>query len=489
VGLKVLNTLSGRKEDFQPRDEGQVSIYICGVTPYSSTHLGHARPSVFWDTVIRYLEFSGYEVRAVQNVTDVNEKVAARAVLEGVRERELAEKYNAEYDHIMHELNVRPVDEYPWVSDHMDGIISMIEDLIEKEHAYVVEGEVYFSVASYPQYGKLSGQTPDDLKAGARIQVDDRKKHPADFALWKKAEEGMDSWDSPWGPGRPGWHIECSAMSLQYLGFGFDFHGGGTDLLFPHHENEVAQSETWCGGEPFVRYWVHHGMVTGEDGKMSKSLGNFVTVEEVLERFRPEVLRQFLLSAHYSKPLKFSDRLIRGTESAWDRLVNSVSALHQVVARTPRPGVMLAEQEARPLYEIVDTLKETFTAAMDDAFNTPRASAALFEAVRAVNAFINAPDFELSAPVHAALSDVLDQVEICCRILGIWPREGIAEYSGQIQDGDISESLLQLLIEVREQARARRLWDIADTIRDRLSEMGIKLEDTSEGTRIRRGDS
>ncbi len=490
MSLRVFNTLSGRREEFTTRDPGTVQMYICGVTPYSDTHLGHARPSVFWDTVIRYLQYRGYRVRAVQNVTDVNEKVAARAALEGVSERELAERYHDDYDEIMDELGVAPVDEYPWVSDHMDDIIAMIEGLIEKGHAYEIDGEVYFDVQTYPEYGKLSGQSKDELVAGSRVQVDERKKHPADFALWKKAPEGMESWRSPWAPGRPGWHIECSAMSLRYLDFGFDMHGGGTDLIFPHHENEIAQSEAHQGDEPFVRYWIHHGMITGEDGKMSKSLGNFVTVRELLDEFRAEVLRHFLLSGHYGKPLTYSRERVTETKRAWKRFVNSVRGLREVLDSSPREEVLLAEEEAEPISAWAERLRSDFCAAMDDDFNTSRALGALFEAVRGANSVINAPDFVLSAEVYRALSDLYDQIEICARVLGIWPREGARpdQQPAGVQAQDITDDLLELLVHVRETARESKLFDLADEIRDGLKELGIKLEDTPEGTRIRRRD-
>lgn len=489
MSLRVFNTLSGRREELSTRDPGTVHMYICGVTPYSDTHLGHARPSVFWDAVIRYLEYRGYRVRAIQNVTDVNEKVAARAALEGVTERELAEKYTRDYDEIMQELGVAPVDEYPWVSDHMDDIVAMIEGLIERGHAYEIDGEVYFDVQSYPDYGKLSGQCMDELVAGSRVEVDERKNHPADFALWKKAPEGMETWDSPWGAGRPGWHIECSAMSLRYLGFDFDIHAGGTDLIFPHHENEIAQSEAFYGDEPFVRYWMHHGMITGEDGKMSKSLGNFVTVQELLDDYRPEVLRHFLLSGHYSKPLTFSLERVRETERAWYRFRNSVRGLREVLENPPREDVPLAEQEAEPIVAATERLRTEFCAAMDDDFNTSQALGKLFEAVRGANSIINAPDFRISPPVHRALSDLFDQIEICARILGIWPVEGVGpDHSGAGDAKDLTADLLELLVDVREQARDRKLFDLADEIRDRLDELDVKLEDTSEGTRIRRGD-
>lgn len=491
LALRVFNTLSGKKERIQPRDPERISIYICGITPYSNTHLGHARPSVFWDTVIRYLKYTGYEVHAVQNVTDVNEKVLARAELEGVSERQLAEKFNDEYEGMMQKLNVRPLDEYPWVSDHIEDIVKFIQKLIDEGHAYQVEGDVYFSVESFPRYGQLSGQSPEDLISGARIEVDERKKHPADFALWKEARPEEPAWESPWGAGRPGWHIECSALAIKYLGFGFDFHGGGTDLIFPHHENEIAQSEAAWGDRPFVRYWVHHGMVRGEEGKMSKSLGNFVTVRDILAEYRPEVVRHFLLSAHYSTPLTFSEKQFSEIETAWRRFYNAMSSLRGILDGRPREDVPLAEEEARELGETAESIRDEFCRAMDDDFNTPEALAAVFDGVRKVNGVINAPDFVLSGPVLESLQDIFDQLEVASRILGIWPKEGLyPEEAGSDagRNGGKEEELLNLLIEVRNQVRQEKMWAVADHIRDSLEEMGFKLEDTPRGTRIKRSD-
>ncbi len=491
MNLKATNTLTGKKETIDTRKPGQVSIYVCGITPYSDTHLGHVRPLVFWDAVIRYLEYRGFRVTTVQNVTDVNEKVLTRAQLEGLEERKLAEKYFQEYIEVSDRLKVLRMDHYPWVSDHMDQIIQMIEQLIEAGHAYEVDGNVYFDISSAPDYGALSGQALDDLIAGARLGVNAEKRHPADFALWKRIDdEEIPRWHSPWGKGRPGWHIECSAISQAYLGYGFDFHGGGSDLIFPHHENERAQSEALNQEDtPFVRHWLHHGMVTGEEGKMSKSLGNFVTARTLLDAYPPEVIRFFLLSAHYSSPLTYSRDRLEATKTAWERLVNTAEALYSLLSKTATPeDVVLAEQEAASINDATDVLKQQFCDAMDDDFNTPRAIGAIFEGIRRVNGVINASDFVLSPEVYDQLGDFYDQLEISGNILGIWPD---VEASGlQTAEGrpGMEADLLNLLVKVREKARSQKLWELADTIRDGLADLEIQIEDTPEGPRIRRGD-
>ncbi|MFP4201186.1 MAG: cysteine--tRNA ligase [Clostridia bacterium] len=485
--LYVTNTLSGEKEKVVPRNPGRLDMYICGITPYSDTHLGHARPSVFWDTVRRYLEYRGWRVFVVQNVTDVNEKVLARAQLEGISERELAERYHRSYEELMRELGVKPADVIPWVSDHMDQIIESIGDLLDNGHAYEVDGDVYFDVTSYRDYGRLSGQSLEDLRAGARLSLNEKKNHPADFALWKATDGTQPSWDSPWGRGRPGWHIECSAMSRQYLGFGFDIHAGGSDLVFPHHENERAQSESLseCDGV-FSRYWVHHGMVRGDDGKMSKSLGNFVTVEELLQEYRPEVLRLFLLGAHYSKPLTFSEERLEESLRAWVRLARTVENLDDLVETgVCEFGEEDAEDESGRLSEMVETLNADFCAAMDDDLNTAKAIAAVFEAIRDLNTLIHVPNLRPTVGLLEQLQEMRDQLEICSRILGVWPE---TRQSDEREDDAGKADLLELLLEVREKARESKAFDLADHIRDGLVELGYAIEDTPDGPRVRRDE-
>ncbi len=485
--LHVTNTLSGEKEKVVPRTPGRLDIYICGITPYSDTHLGHARPSVFWDTVRRYLEYRGWRVRLVQNVTDVNEKVLARAQLEGIPERELAERYYYSYEKLIRQLGVESPDVIPWVSDHMEEIIESIGDLVANGHAYEVDGDVYFDVTSYEDYGRLSGQSLEDLRAGARLALNDKKHHPADFALWKASDGTEPAWDSPWGRGRPGWHIECSAMSREYLGLGFDIHAGGTDLVFPHHENERAQSESLSGCTGvFARYWVHHGMVRGEDGKMSKSLGNFVTVAELLEKFRPEVLRLFLLGAHYSKPVTFSEERLEESFKAWSRLAHTVKNLEDLTeSGVDERGDADGGDEGDRLARLTDRLNRDFCGAMDDDLNTAKATAAVFEAIRELNALINAPDFHPTAGVVEMIQDAKDQLEICARILGIWPRGQNIEDRDEVAGED---DLLELLLDVRGKARETGAFELADDIRDGLAELGYTVEDTPNGPRVRRDE-
>ncbi|HHY92715.1 MAG TPA: cysteine--tRNA ligase, partial [Firmicutes bacterium] len=303
--LVVYNTLTRRKEEFQPREPGKVGIYVCGVTPYNFCHVGNARPYLVWDVFRRYFTYKGFSVRYIQNFTDVDDKIINKAREEGVSALAVADRYIKEYFTDMDALGIQRADVYPRVTDHIPDIIRVVEGLVKSGHAYVLDGDVYYSVESFPAYGKLSGRSLEELKAGARIEVNENKRHPMDFALWKASKEGEPAWDSPWGPGRPGWHIECSVMALKYLGEGFDFHGGGSDLIFPHHENEIAQSEAYTG-TPFARYWVHNGFVNMGGEKMAKSVGNVVRVREVLERFPGAALRYYMLSTHYRSPIDFS---------------------------------------------------------------------------------------------------------------------------------------------------------------------------------------
>ena len=323
--LRVYNTLTKCKEEFVPIEAGKVKIYVCGVTPYNHPHIGNARPFITWDVIKRYLEHTGYKVYHVQNFTDIDDKIINIANAEGVTWDVIANRYIVAYFEVMDKLNIRRADIYPKVSEHMAEIITIVETLVVKGYAYVVDGDVYYSIEKFAGYGKLSGRNIEDMQAGARVDVDERKNHPMDFALWKSAKPGEPSWDSPWGKGRPGWHIECSAMSLKYLGNNFDFHGGGSDLIFPHHENEIAQSEAFVEEEqPFVRYWLHNGFITVNEEKMSKSLGNFFLVKDILEHYSPDVLRFFVLSTHYRSPLDFSDERLSEAQRSLERLRTAI---------------------------------------------------------------------------------------------------------------------------------------------------------------------
>jgi len=481
--LRVHNTLTRDKEEFIPRDEGKAAIYVCGPTTYNFIHLGNARPMVVFDVVRRYLEYSGYAVKFVQNFTDVDDKIINRAREEGIEPFELAEKYIKEYFKDAHSLNVTDADIQPRVTMHMDEIIEMVQTLIEKGHAYENEGTVYFDVRSFGDYGKLSGRSLEDMKAGARIEVDAHKKDPLDFVLWKPSKEGEPAWASPWGMGRPGWHIECSAMSLKYLDNGFDIHGGGYDLVFPHHENEIAQAEAYSTAPPFVRYWMHNGFITVNEEKMSKSLGNFFLVRDILEKFPGDVVRFYLLSTHYRSPLDFDDEKLEATGRGLERIKSTVSALDEILASGEGGGSPEGKSAGEPetrLTEAVDTVYKEFNRAMDDDFNTALAIAALFDFCKAVNSYLNIcsgghlPDLGPLQRAREAFSVLAGDV------LGIL-FEASGAGAGEGEDTHMVEELVRLLLDIREEARGKKDWATADVIRDRLGDLGIEIKDTPKG--------
>ena len=478
--LKVYNTLTKEKEIFVPAEPGKVKIYVCGVTPYNHPHIGNARPFIIWDVIHRYLERQGLVVTHIQNFTDVDDKIINTAAKEGVPWNELADRYIRAYFEVMDSLNIRRVDLYPRVSDHMKEIIEMVGTLVDNGHAYVVEGDVYFSVQDFETYGQLSGRSLDDMKAGARVDIDDRKRHPMDFALWKSAKPGEPSWESPWGQGRPGWHIECSAMSYKYLGCGFDFHGGGSDLIFPHHENEVAQSEAFTQCAPFVRYWVHNGFVTVNSEKMSKSLGNFFLVKDILMHFRPVVLRFFILSTHYRSPLDFSDERLTEAEKAWSRLTSAVQGAKQLLLHTSE---QTAGNPSGELAEAVSTARNEYEAAMADDFNTALAISSLFALTKTLNGVCQAVARGEAAPdregIGAAVAAMVDMMEA----LGLSMDEPSAQAG---QDEALVGALMEILLEVRRTARERKDWAMADSIRKSLQEAGIVVEDSPQGARWKR---
>lgn len=479
----LYNTLTRQKEEFTPRDENKVGIYVCGVTPYDDAHLGHARPSIFFDVVRKYLRRQGYDVTLVQNFTDVDDKIIARAAEKGVEPLDLSEHYSQAYLESMDRLGIERADHYPKVSTHIEDIVDMIKGLIEQGAAYESEGNVYFKVSSFPDYGKLSKQRKEELIAGSRIEAGEGKEDPLDFALWKAAKEGEPWWESPWGPGRPGWHIECSAMSLKYLGNPIDIHGGGLDLVFPHHENEVAQSEAYTGEEPFVRYWMHLGLVNFGDEKMSKSLGNFVTVDEALNQYPPELLRYVVLQHHYRSPIDFGEDHMETMRRGWQRLNRFFHELTQVTeSYTVEQAKKRQADEA--LVDAVERTVAKFDESMADDFNTPAALASLFELIREARPVLSQvkeveqPDAALIAglgAVHGVFTSLAGD------LLGI-----LAENQDDVQSGGNSElvgQLVQLLVDLRAEARAQRNFEQADQIRDRLTELGIALEDSPEGTR------
>ncbi|AQS57943.1 cysteine--tRNA ligase [Desulforamulus ferrireducens] len=480
--MQIYNTLTRSKEEFIPREPGKVSMYVCGPTTYNFIHLGNARPLVFFDTVRRYFIYKGYQVNYVQNFTDVDDKIIKRAQEEKMDPLALAQKYIREYFVDAEALNVMHADTHPKVSEHITEIINLIKKLEDNGNAYAVDGDVYFAVRSFPEYGKLSGRSLEDMQAGARVEIDPRKKDPMDFALWKAAKPGEPSWESPWGAGRPGWHIECSAMAEKYLGAGFDIHGGGFDLIFPHHENEIAQSEAACQ-QPFARYWMHNGFITVNQEKMSKSLGNFFLVREILAKFAPDVVRWYLLSTHYRSPLDFDDEKLVMAGKGLERIKTAIRLLYEVLARPVSPG---ETAQGGSLEEKLPSLRLEFEKAMDDDFNTALAVSVFFELAKEVNIYVG----KLGTQLTQREKEILDQAHSLIKdfngVLGILKED---QKTGQLileeagQDDQLTEGLLQLIIKIRQEARSKKDWATADTIRDGLKELGIILEDTPQGVR------
>lgn len=487
MSILIYNTLTNNKETFMPKEKGKVKIYVCGPTTYNYIHLGNARPLVFFDTVRRYFSYRGYDVTYVQNFTDIDDKIINRAREENLEPLQLAEKYIQEFFKDVTSLNVQKADFHPRVSDHLPEIVEMISQLIENGSAYEVESDVYFSVRKFQEYGKLSGRSLDELQAGARVEVDVRKDDPLDFVLWKQAKEGELAWESPWGRGRPGWHIECSAMSLKYLGPNFDIHGGGADLIFPHHENEIAQSEA-AMGEPFARYWMHNGFITVNKEKMSKSLGNFFLVREILEKFPADVARYFLLETHYRSPLDFDDQKLVESQKALDRIKNAWALLQERIAFLHSIGANDVETEVvteGAFYQKVEKCRQDFMKAMDDDFNTALALAVIFELCREGNSFANRTDLpQISGGVKQLEHGFQVLEELVIGVLGI----NLAEQ--EVAEGErksaLLDGLVDLLIELRQEARGKKDWSTADSIRDRLKGLGILLEDTPHGVRWKR---
>ena len=466
--MKVYNTLTRKKEEFVPLVPGKVSMYVCGPTVYNFIHIGNARPMIVFDTARRYMEHKGYEVNYVSNFTDVDDKIIAKANEEGVSAQEISERYIAECKKDMADMNVKPASTHPLATQEIDGMIEMISDLVEKGYAYEVNGTVYFRTRKFKEYGKLSHKNLDDLRSGNRsllVTGEDQKEDPLDFVLWKPKKEGEPSWPSPWSVGRPGWHIECSVMAKKYLGPEIDIHAGGEDLIFPHHENEIAQSEC-CNGVPFARYWLHNGFLNIDNRKMSKSLGNFFTVREIGEKYDLQVLRMFMLSAHYRSPLNFSAELMEASKNSLERIINAVSNLNHLLGNASGE---LTEEEA-VLAKELDGFEAKFDEAMDDDFNTADAVSAIFELVRFANTSVD----EKSST--AFVQAVKDRLVKLCDVLGL-----IVEKDEEILDEDIEK-----LIEERQAARKARDFKRADEIRDELQAKGILLEDTREGVKWKR---
>ena len=469
MAIRVYNTLTKQKEEFRPLRDGEVRMYVCGPTVYDYTHIGHARTYIAFDVIRRYLEHRGYTVLMVMNFTDIDDKIIRRANETGEDPKELAEKFLRYFLEDMEALKVKPADIYPRVTEHIQDIIDFVKKLQEKGYAYEGSDGVYFEVQKFKDYGKLSGVKLEELRKGARVEPGEGKKNPEDFALWKKAKPGEPKWESPWGEGRPGWHIECSTMSTKYLGESFDIHGGGNDLIFPHHENEIAQTEA-CTGQQWVRYWLHTGflMVNGE--KMSKSLGNFITIREALKRYDPEVIRLFVLQRHYRSPLDYTEEGMEHAKNNLERLYNTLENIRVAMERAELSFKW--GQEEFEAYEAIRSAREKFYEAMDDDFNTAEAMKAVFEVSSAVNRYLS----RVERPKESILRKAMEFFRIVSEVFGIFE-----DYFREQRAGE-EEALIELLIEVRAQLRKEKNFALADKIRAELREMGIQLEDTPQGT-------
>lgn len=471
--MKIYNTMTRKKEEFVPIRENKVGIYVCGPTVYDYIHIGNARPMIVFDTLRRYLLYKGYDVNYVSNFTDVDDKIIKRAIEEGVTSSEISERYIKEVKKDMHDLNVMEATTHPKATEEIPDMIDMIKVLIEKGHAYEVNGTVYFRTRSFPGYGKLSKKNIDDLEAGHRdekhqlkVSGEDEKEDFLDFVLWKPKKEGEPSWPSPWGEGRPGWHLECSVMSKKYIGDIIDIHAGGEDLIFPHHENEIAQSEA-ANEVEFARYWMHNGFLKIDGEKMSKSLGNFFTIRDIGEKYPLQVIRFFILSAHYRSPLNFSDTLVESAKASLERILNAVSRLEDMTETAPERE--LSEEEKQIEQKLTEYVTK-FEQAMEDDLNTADAISAIFELVKFTNSNVTSDN------AKAIVTKALDTIRQLCDVLGI-----ITKVEKEILDSDI-----EVLIEERQAARKAKNFARADEIRDTLAEQGIILEDTREGVKWKR---
>jgi len=468
--LKVFNTLTRSKEDFVPLREGEVHMYICGPTVYDYIHIGNARSFVAFDVIRRYLEYKGYRVLYLSNITDIDDKTIRRAHELGISIQQLGEKFADAYLEDIAKLGIKKPTFSPRATQHINEIIQLIEKLFQKRYAYAIEGNVYFDVSKFEKYGILSGNKTEALMLGARIEVDAQKKNPADFALWKSWKAGEPGWDSPWGRGRPGWHIECSAMSMNYLGESFDIHGGGKDLIFPHHENEVAQSES-ATGKTFAKYWLHNEWLTINGEKMSKSLGNFITARDALETYDPQVLRMFLVISHYRSPIDFNKNAIEQAEKTLQRIREAERRFRRL------DETEIGNEDEKGLMREIDVSRLSFEEAMDDDFNTPLAIAALFEMVKSLNTYTE-KHREISKKTKEAVLGTLKS--LAGGILGISLKK-----DEEKELGNLAPKLIGILLDLREEYRRSKEWKKADVIRERLQAMGFVIEDEKEGTKWR----
>jgi cysteinyl-tRNA synthetase len=485
--MQLYNTLSRRKESFKPLVPGKVGLYACGVTVYDDVHLGHARSCVVFEVLVRYLRHRGFQVTWVRNFTDIDDKILRRAQEQGLSWKEVAERHIASFQTDMTALGIPPAQIEPRATEHIPQILALIQRLVDAGFAYAAGGDVFFRVRRFPGYGQLSGQNIEDMEAGTRIEVDPNKEDPLDFVLWKGSKPGEPAWDSPWGPGRPGWHIECSAMSMHYLGETFDLHGGGQDLVFPHHENELAQSEA-ATGQPFARYWLHHGLLTINAEKMSKSLGNFFTVKEVLARFPAEVVRFFLINCHYRSPLDFSDAALAEAETALLRLYTCLARIQEVLRQHPdlelkHPVDYYPEGLTLEEFHRFGALRGRFDAAMDDDLNTAQALGYLFETVRLLNRLLEAPSHDPGyLTILSEMYNEIVSLGATLNLLQADPQEMLTTLRQKAADLKISPEEIERLIAERTQARQDKDWNRADEIRKQLAENEIILEDSAQGT-------
>lgn len=484
MSLKIFNSQTKKKEEFIPLHEGKVGIYVCGITAYDVCHVGHARSAVVFDVITRYLRYRGYDVTYVKNFTDVDDKIIEKARREQKKITEISERYIREHDEDMEALGVAMPTVTPRATEHIDGMIRLVATLITKGLAYVVDSDVYYAVDKFPEYGKLSGRNLGDMLAGARIDVNDKKRNPYDFSLWKASKEGEPWWESPWGHGRPGWHLECSVMSQRYLGDTFDIHGGGEDLVFPHHENEIAQSEG-ATGKPLARYWVHNGFVRVNSEKMSKSLGNFFTIRDILKQYHPEVLRLFMLQSHYRSPVDFSDVALNEARQGMDRFYSTLKTIRDLLAAGAERSDSAGEpsEKDRELISHLQTLRERFTEAMDDDFNTARAIGCLFDTIRLLNTSLTGKKAETSTAVLEQTEKTLREIGA---VLGLFLDEPDHYLRLDREREAVKRGLavveIEALIAERRSAREAKEWQRADEIRKGLAARGVILKDTPTAT-------
>ncbi len=480
--VKIYNTLTRKKELFTPIEPGHIKLYVCGITSYDYCHIGHARSALAFDMIVRYLRYCGNKVTYIRNFTDIDDKIIARAAEQNTTTEELANRFIDEFYVDMDKLGIdRPTME-PKATEHIQEMVDLISELIDKDMAYPSGGDVYYKVNSFANYGKLSGRNLDDMLAGARVSVNENKTNPMDFVLWKASKPGEPSWESPWGAGRPGWHIECSAMSRKYLGSTFDIHGGGQDLIFPHHENELAQSEG-ANDKPFVNMWIHHGFVTIRDEKMSKSLGNFLTIRDILDHYHPEVLRFFIFSTQYRNPLDFSETAMQDAMAGLDRLYECIAAVNALEDKHSDTAEIVASKKD---IQKIESLEERFTKAMDNDFNTAQAQASLFETIKVMNKIMRQLPENPATKDYTLIKEGSAKIVKLAGIMGIL-QEDAATYlatkkASMLAKIGISEAEIQTFIQDRNQARTDKNWGRSDEIRDELLAKGIELKDGPEGT-------